>query len=245
MAIVGTRRPTRYGESVARELATALARAGACVVSGMALGIDAAAHRAALDAGGATAAVLGAGIDVPYPAGHARLHAEIARRGVVVSEFGPGVAPFRGCFPRRNRIIAALAQVTIVVEAPTRSGALITAAEALELGRTVAAVPGQMDSPQSAGSNQLLRDGALVIASLDDALCLLGLSTARRDPPLLPELAPAEAAVWQAIGSGTADADTVAARANISTTQCLAAVTGLELKGLVESLVTGEFRRRG
>jgi DNA processing protein len=174
---VGTRDASEYGERTAAALAGAAARAGLTVISGMARGIDAAAHRAALEAGGTTIAVQGTGVDVPYPAGHRALHREIAERGLVLSESEPGTRAFPGCFPRRNRLIAALARVTVVVEAPFKSGAINTAGQALDLGRVVAAVPGRIDDPRSAGSNQLIRDGAQVVGSVDDLLNLLGIST--------------------------------------------------------------------
>ena len=186
VSIVGTRRSTAYGERVTRTLTTAFVRAGVSVVSGMARGIDGIAHRTALEHGGRTVAVLGTGIDVPYPAGHRHLHRMIADRGLVLSENAPGITAYQGAFPRRNRIIAALAPVTIVVEAGRKSGALNTAGQALELGRVVAAVPGPIDSEQSVGSNELIRDGAVVIASVDDALALLGIRAQSKvvDPDL-------------------------------------------------------------
>ncbi|HEX6536874.1 MAG TPA: DNA-processing protein DprA [Gemmatimonadaceae bacterium] len=242
VAIVGTRGASSYGERVTREIAGAFARAGVGVVSGLARGIDACAHRAALAHGGRTVAVLGTGIDVAYPAAHRALHAEIARRGLVLSEELPGDRANGGSFPRRNRIIAALALATIVVEAPARSGALITAAHALELGRTVAAVPGPIDSPLSAGANELLRDGAHVVASVADALALVGAT-----PPVrtLPDLATAaERAVWKALESGPAEMDLLASRAKLPARECMAAVTALELAGAVECGLTGEVRRR-
>ncbi len=242
VAIVGTRTATAYGERVTREIAGALARGGACVVSGMARGIDGAAHRAALAVGGRSAAVLGTGVDVAYPAAHRALHAELGRSGLLLSELPPGERADGGSFPRRNRIIAALAAVTIVVEAGARSGALITASHALELGRTVAAVPGPIDSPQSAGSNELLRDGAVVIASVADALALAGLSAPARSEPTL--LTPSERAVWSALASGAVDMDGLATRAQLPAAVCMAAVTTLELNGWVECALTGEIRRR-
>src|ERR1700681_1791405 len=195
IAIVGTRNSTAYGERTARMLTRTLVRAGVSVISGMARGIDAAAHRTAIEEGGNTVAVLGTGIDVPYPVGHRQLHRAIAEHGLVVSENPPGMMAHQGAFPKRNRIIAALAPVTIVVEAGFRSGALNTASQALELGRTVAAVPGPIDSDQSRGSNQLLRDGAVLIAAPDDALALLGVSLPRiaPPPPLLPD---SEQKIW-------------------------------------------------
>jgi DNA processing protein len=242
VAIVGTRDATAYGERVTREIAAALARAGACVVSGMARGIDAAAHEAALAAGGRTVAVLGTGIDVPYPAAHRALHRRIAAEGVVLSEHPPGAPASPGSFPRRNRIIAALASATIVVEAGHRSGALITATHALDLGRTVAAVPGPIDSAQSAGSNELLRDGAMVIAAVADALALLGLAAPVRDRAA--ELTGGERRVWDALADGALDLDAIAVRTALPVRHCLTAVTSLELAGAVECALTGEIRRR-
>lgn len=241
-AIVGTRDATPYGERVTRELAGALARAGATVVSGMARGIDSVAHRAALDAGGATVAVLGTGVDRAYPVGNRSLHRRIARQGLLLSELPPGTGPTRGSFPRRNRIIAALAEVTIVVEAGRKSGALITAAHALELGRMVAAVPGPIDSPGSAGANELLRDGAIVIADVADAVALVGLT-----PPLSGSRVIAsddERAVWDALAAGAMDLDSLTTRSGLPARRCMAAVTALELAGAVECALTGEIRRR-
>lgn len=243
VAIVGTRRATSYGERVTAELAAALARAGATVVSGMARGIDGAAHRAALAAGGATAAVLGTGVDVAYPVAHRALHAEIGARGVLLSEELPGDHASGGSFPKRNRMIAALARATIVVEAPHRSGALITSDIALQLGRDVAAVPGPIDVPQNAGANALLRDGAIVISDVADALALVGLSG-----PAARSHAPADAtlrAVWDALDAPAPDLDALAARAALPARRCLAAVTALELQGAIECALTGEIRRRG
>lgn len=242
VAIVGTRGATSYGERVTRELAGALARAGVAVASGLARGIDGCAHRAALEHGGRTVAVLGTGVDIAYPAAHRALHAEIARRGLLLSEELPGERATGGSFPKRNRIIAALAQATIVVEAPVRSGALITAAHALELGRAVAAVPGPIDSPRAAGSNELLRDGAIVIAATADALALAGATLPVRSSPTLAT--PAERAVWEALAAGPVDLDLLATRSALPARDCLAAVTALELTGAVECALTGEVRRR-
>ena len=242
VSIVGTRDATAYGLRTARALASSLARAGVGVVSGMARGIDAAVHRAALDAGGVTVAVLGTGVDVPYPVGHAELHRLISDRGLVLSESGSGTTAHQGSFPKRNRIIAALGLATIVVEAGHKSGALNTAKHALELGRTLAAVPGSIDSPQSAGANHLLRDGAVVIASIADALALAGVADVGQSQPM--QLGDADSRVWTALGGETLSVDLVASRTQLSTRECLAAITSLELSGIVESLITGEVRRR-
>jgi len=165
---------------VAERLAAACAEAGLVVVSGLARGVDAAAHRSAIAAGGLTIGVQGTGVDVPYPASHRALHEALVRQGTVLSEMEPGTLATPGCFPRRNRIIAALCQVTVVVEAGYKSGAINTAGQALELGRTVAAVPGRMDEERAMGSNRLLRDGAHVIGDVDDLLNLFELSTESR-----------------------------------------------------------------
>ena len=244
ISIVGTRASTGYGERITRVLTRSLVKAGVTVVSGMARGIDGTAHRTALEEDGDTVAVLGTGIDVPYPVGHRQLHRTIAERGLVVSENPPGMTAQKGAFPKRNRIIAALAPVTIVVEAGFRSGALNTASQALELGRVVAAVPGPIDSEQSRGSNQLLRDGAVLISSADDALTLLGLSAPvaeRQSTPLLPDT---EQKVWDATDRGFADMDSLPARTGLTMAECLAAVTSLEILGLVECSLAGEVRRR-
>ncbi|MEO8333840.1 MAG: DNA-processing protein DprA [bacterium] len=241
VAIVGTRRATAYAERVTRALARSLARAGACVVSGLARGVDAAAHNGALDVDGATCAVLGTGLDVVYPAAHASLQAEIASRGLLLSELEPTNAAHRGSFPNRNRIIAAVASVTIVVEAGVKSGALITSSRAFELGRTVAALPGPIDVPQSLGSNELLRDGAQVIASFADALSLLGLTSAIKLGDI-PE-GSGERRLWNALEDGSADLDTLATRTGLPAHEAMAAVAGLEIRGLIECALTGEIRR--
>jgi DNA processing protein len=195
VAIVGARACSPYGAQVARKLGRELAAAGLVVVSGLARGVDGAAHRGALESDGDTIAVLGCGIDRDYPAGHATLAQEIARRSLLVSEYEPGVqpAPFR--FPARNRIIAGLCAATVVVEARERSGALITADFALEEGREVFAVPGEITSSLSAGTNTLLRLGATPVTCAADVLELYGIEVEPSVPathPLL-ELLPATA----------------------------------------------------
>jgi DNA processing protein len=241
VAIVGTRRSTAHGERVARELGRVLALAGATVISGLARGIDAAAHLGALDAEGGTCAVLGTGLDVVYPKSHAQLQATIGERGLLLSELKPDNAAHGGSFPRRNRIIAALASVTIVVEAGVKSGALITAAHALDLGRTLAVVPGPIDVPQTQGSNELLRDGANAIVSMADAVALAGLTAPVRVAQL-PELG-AERRLWDALAEGAADLDTLCTRAALPAHEGLAAVSALEVRGLIECALSGEIRR--
>lgn len=241
VAIVGTRRATGYGERVAHQLGRVLAMSGATVISGLARGIDAAAHRGALDATGATCAVLGTGLDVVYPRGHATLQRTIGERGLLVSELEPANAAHGGSFPRRNRIIAALSIATIVVEAGVKSGALITAAHALELNRTVAVVPGPIDVPQAQGSNELLRDGALAIVSMADALALVGLTAPVHVADLLEE--GPERRLWDALAGGAADLDTLCTRASLRAQEGMAAVSTLEMRGLIECALSGEIRR--
>jgi DNA processing protein len=173
VAIVGARRATDYGLQQARGLGRGLAAAGLTVVSGMALGVDAAAHVGALDADGLTLAVLACGPEQAYPASKRRLHARIVATGAVVSELPPGTPVRRWCFPARNRIIAALGQATVVIEAGERSGSLITAGQAADLGREVAAVPGLVTAPLAAGTNALIADGAQLIRGAHDVLELL------------------------------------------------------------------------
>ena len=242
VTVVGTRDATPYGERMTREICMRLARAGACVVSGLARGIDAAAHRAALAEGGLTVAVLGTGIDVPYPAGHRELHARIAERGLVLSESPPGQRAIKGCFPRRNRILAALSPVTIVIEAGLKSGALLTANLAADLGRTVGAVPGPIDSPMSEGTNNLLRDGAVVIATVDDALMLAGVREQRG--AARTDFGEREERVMRELRRGAADLDALATRTALPARECMMAVTMLELAGAVECTLTGEVRIR-
>jgi DNA processing protein len=246
-ALVGTRVASAYGLRCARALAAALARGGAVVVSGMARGIDGAAHEAALEAGGASVAVLGTGADVPYPSVHRRLHARLAREGLVLSEAPPGSHATPGAFPRRNRLIAALASVTVVVEAGVKSGALITATHAMELGRTVAAVPGPIDAPTAGGANALLRDGAHLLAAVDDVLALAGCAAphgAGASAGAPSGLGADERLLWDALLAPAPGADALVDRTGLPVRRCIAALTALELAGLVESRWSGEIARR-
>ncbi|HEX3737478.1 MAG TPA: DNA-processing protein DprA, partial [Solirubrobacterales bacterium] len=193
VTIVGSRRATSYGREVARELAREVSAAALVVVSGLAFGIDACAHRGALDAGGRTLAVLGCGPDTAYPAAHRSLWRRIAETGAVVSELPPGSTPWRWSFPARNRVMAGLAGMTVVVEAAARSGSLITADLAAELGRDLGAVPGPVTSRASAGPNELLAGGACVVRDGQDVLdAMLGVGArhlSHTGPPLDAELA--------------------------------------------------------
>jgi DNA processing protein len=187
VAIVGSRQPTPYGEAVAERLAYDLALAGVVIVSGLALGVDAAAHRGAVDAGRYTAAVLGTGVDVVYPASNRGLADRIlAAGGALLSQFPDGTPPRPQHFPKRNWTMAALSDLVVVVEASEGSGALITAEAALGLGKPVMAVPGSVFSPVSVGCHQLLRDGAGLVQNARDVLAELGGSAEVLDDPLLP-----------------------------------------------------------
>jgi DNA processing protein len=230
IAVVGARACSAYGRSVARSLARELAGAGLVVVSGMARGVDGEAHRGALDAGGRTVAVLGCGIDRDYPAAHAELSRRIGEHGLVVSEYEPGVEPAPWRFPARNRIIAGLCAGTVVVEARERSGALITADFALEEGRDVLAVPGEITSSLSAGSNALLRLGAVPVTCAADVLELYALTPLQHAHTTLGPMA--EALLAQLSGSALTADELVRATA-LDPGAGAAALTELELAGRV------------
>ena len=225
VAVVGARACSSYGGQVARYLGRELAAAGLVVVSGLARGIDGAAHRGALDADGLTVAVLGCGVDRDYPASHRELARRIVERGLIASEYAPGVEPAPWRFPARNRIIAGLAAATIVVEARERSGALITADLALEEGREVFAVPGEITSSLSNGTNALLRVGATPLTAAADVLEHFGLE------PEAPESADPEAAAILAHLPATADE--LARLTRLDSGHLAAALAELELAGLV------------
>jgi len=230
VAIVGARACSGYGASVARGLGRELAAAGLLVVSGLARGIDAEAHRGALEAAGATVAVLGCGIDRDYPAAHAELAARVAAAGLVVSEYAPGVEPAPWRFPARNRIVAGLALAAVVVEARERSGALITADLALEEGREVFAVPGEITSGLSAGTNGLLKLGATPLTSAGDVLASLGVEAAPAGG-VAPEGIPAR--LLDLVCEAPAGADELARRTGLDAAAVARALVELELAGLV------------
>jgi DNA processing protein len=238
VAIVGARSCSSYGAQVARELARELTRAGIVVVSGLARGIDGEAHRGALEAGGATVAVLGCGIDRDYPAAHASLARRITETGLIVSEYPPGTEPAPWRFPARNRIIAGLSRATVVVEARERSGALITADFALELGREVFAVPGEITAALSAGTNHLIRQGAAPLLSPDDVLGALGLE---RAPPSPASLTPDAAALAALLAEGAAGADELVRSSGRSSAEVAASLVELELAG-VAACADGVYR---
>jgi DNA processing protein len=251
LAVVGSRDHTPYGAEVARTVAWHAAAAGIVVASGMARGLDAVAHTAALDAGGGSVGVLGNGLGVIYPSANRRLYERMAADGLLLTEFPPGEKPHAGSFPRRNRLISALARVTVVVEAALGSGALITADSALEQGREVMAVPGPVTSPQSAGTNRLLRDGATPLLEAADVLGYYP----DVEPPARAALLPAavtplpdtlpdtEYAVATLLGAEAASVDELHLRSGRGAGEVLSALSSLELLGLVERQAGGRYRR--
>ena len=238
VAVVGARSCSSYGRSVARSLSRDLAAAGLVVVSGMARGVDGEAHRGTLDAGGATIAVLGCGIDRDYPAAHAELARRIVETGLVVSEYEPGVEPAPWRFPARNRIIAGLCRATLVIEARERSGALITADFALEEGREVLAVPGEITSMLSSGTNALLRLGATPVTCVQDVLESYGLERMSAERV---SLGPTAETLLAKLGDGALTADEVVRASGVEPGQCAAALVELELAGRV-TLEDGVYR---
>lgn len=239
LAMVGSRRCTRAGADTASGWARELAAAGMVIVSGLALGIDAESHRGALAADGATIAVLGTGIDVPYPSANRRLYATIAERGLLVSEFPPGFPPRREQFPQRNRIISGISLGVLVVEAALRSGSLITARLAMEQNREVFAVPGSIHNPASRGCNALIRDGATLVQSAADIID--GLRGWTQPLPLAlaaessePSLSPEEQEVVAELGFEPTPVDALVLRSRRPVAELLPILSGLELRGLVE-----------
>ena len=249
VTVVGARRPSLYGRDMAAAIAGEVGAAGLAVVSGMALGIDSCAHRGALDAKGLTIAVLGGGPERPHPARMRRLYEEIVERGLVLSELPPGTSPRRWTFPARNRIMAALGAMTVVVEARDRSGSLITAGMASDLGREVGAVPGQVGSSSSAGANGLLRDGAQVIRNGQDVLDSLldiGMLDRRRVTEALrgPALDEELVAVLDMVELGATGADAIASAFDIPVGEAASALTRLELAGYLSRDSTGRYQRK-
>ena len=239
VALVGSRAASAYGLRIARTLATDLARAGVTVVGGLARGIDAAAHEAALAAGGRTIAVLGSGLLEPYPPEHVDLLERIARQGAVVSEFPLHAPPARPNFPRRNRLIAALSRGTVVIESAARGGALSTVQHALDLGRPVMAVPGPIDSQTSQGTLRMLRDGAEPVGSAQDIFTALGWCTLGHD-----ELPDDERAVLEALPEGGGGAEEIASAVGMAVEVAAGLLVTLEVRGLVERGEGGRYVAR-
>ncbi len=244
VAIVGTRHASQYGRNQARRLAAGLAARGICVVSGMARGIDGEAHRAALEAGGRTIAVLGGGVLRVYPPEHTELATQIAGQGAVISETPPRMPPVAGSFPQRNRIVSGLSAGVIVVEAAERSGALITARLAMEQGREVFAVPGRVDSRQARGCHRLIRDGACLVETVDDVLAELGPlfeatqlengDTIRN--PVELQLNEVESAILQSISAQPTSIDVIVRATGIPVHRVLATISVLEVRHVIRRI---------
>jgi DNA processing protein len=251
IAIVGARSASPQGVENAKAFAAELARRGLTVTSGLALGIDGAAHRGALAAGGGTVAVCATGLDRVYPARHKALAHEIADSGVLVSEFPPGVPPAAEHFPRRNRIISGLSMGVLVVEAARESGSLITARLALEQGREVFAIPGSIHNPMARGCHALIRQGAKLVETVDDVLEEIGPRLGLRRATLRREAAASvaaprdadETALLAAIGDDAVAIDELAARVACPLAQLQSALTRLELEGLVAAVPGGRYQR--
>jgi len=244
ISVVGTRKPTRYGINATRMIVSRLVENGIGIVSGFAYGIDTVAHMEAIKGGGYTIGVLGTGIDIVYPKVNRNLREDIieSKRGCLISEFPVGDSPEPWHFPRRNRIISGLTQITLVVEASLKSGAMITAGYALEQGREVFAVPGNIDSENSQGTNQLIKEGAKLITSGDDVLeefNIIPKVTTIRPPELTEE----EAAIWNVLNEPRLE-DDILNISGLDISRFNIIVTRLELKGLIERLPGRILKRR-
>ncbi len=256
IAIVGTRKPTTYGRTIARKFAMELASLGINVVSGLALGIDAEAHRGAMDVNGYTTAVVGTGIDVIYPPENENLWKSIAERGTILTEFPPGTPPLSHNFPRRNRIIAGLSKAVLVVEAPRKSGALITANMAAEYGKDVMAIPGPIHSSASEGTNNLIKEGAIPITSVEDILEAIKYREAVENnsatdskhiaKPFTREKDNAQdepEKLILEILQGPMHIEEISRKAQIPTNRVLMLLTKLKIRGLVEQMPGGYFSK--
>jgi len=241
VAIVGSRAGSEYALAVAERLAADLAACGVAVVSGLARGVDSAAHRGALSGNGVTIAVLGSGVDVMYPPEHNGLARDIAVRGAVISELVPGTPPQPYLFPLRNRIISGLVRAVVVIEAGDKSGSLITARCALEQGRDVLAVPGNVLSGRNRGAHALLRDGAKIVESADDILEELGMS--RRGEPVRPASPTIDPVLARLTPGEPLNLDAIAERSGLTAARLLPRLFELELEGLVRRVGGGRFVR--
>ena len=243
VAVVGSRRASPYGTEVAYALGRGLGASGVPVVSGLALGIDATAHQGCLDGGGVPLAVLACGPDVPYPRRHRSLHARVRDAGLVLAELPPGTEPFLWSFPARNRIMAGLARMTVVVEAAQPSGSLITSDFARDLGRSVAAVPGRVTSSLSRGTNELLRDGAVPVTGTEDVLDELFGVAVRRPPPAAP--LPDDPLLRTVVEAAevTSSVEAIATAAGATTAEVRAALGRLEMDGHLVRRAFGGWER--
>jgi DNA processing protein len=256
VSIVGTREPTDYGKRWTRKISIALAKHGFTVISGMAAGIDTEAHHGCLEVGGRTLAVLGTGVDLIYPPRNRNLYEKIQQQGLVISEYPAGTQPNRAHFPQRNRIIAGLSRAVLVMEAPTKSGALITAHQANDFCRDVYVLPGRLDDQQSQGCLGLLSRGAHLILNEGHLLEMLGAIPqldspvqlplfTQEQPKPAPELEPELAQVWQALASEPTPFDSIVQQAGLTAGSVSSALLQLELLGLVSQLPGMQYRRCG
>ena len=259
LAMVGSRSPTADGREIAEQFARYLAERGLTITSGLATGIDGASHRGAIDALGSTVAVLGGGLDEIFPREHTRLAADIARRGLLVSEYAPGVEPQRLFFPQRNRIIAGLSLGTLVVEATRRSGSLITAGFALDYGREVFAIPGSIHNPLARGCHHLIRQGAKLVEEAGDILIDLKPQLEAEGIDLASSVStdtyaadsasltkdPSYEKLLNALGFSPTPIAEISARTSLTTAEVSSMLLLLELEGLVEALPGGRYSRRG
>lgn len=246
VAIVGTRRATAYGREVTHRIAFELAQAGVTIVSGLALGIDGVAHRAALEAGGRTIAVLGSGLDVIYPGSHRDLANRISQQGAVVSDYPPGTKPDRYNFPPRNRIISGLSRGVVVTEAPEKSGALLTVNFAAEQGRDAFAVPGPVHAPASAGCLHIIREGALMVRSAADIMEDLHIRTTQQDDEPLQARLPVsdeDRRLLSVLTSQPQHIDDIAEKVGGTISQVSGQLMMLELQGTVRSVGAGYYVR--
>ncbi|MEW6594941.1 MAG: DNA-processing protein DprA [Thermodesulfobacteriota bacterium] len=249
LAVVGARAATAYGQKIAGEISAGLARHGFTVVSGLALGIDGAAHRSVLTTGGKTIAVLGCGVDLPYPSQHRGLYEAIADQGALVSDYPLGTPPEGFRFPARNRIISGLCRGVVVIEAARHSGSLITAELAMEQGREVFAVPGRIDSAKSEGCHRLIREGATLVHSVADILAELDYpapAPSPQAPPALPlNLSPEEQTIVACLEAYPKDIDAIITTTRLSAQKVATLLLGLELKGLVTAHPGQQYQRLG
>jgi len=243
VAVVGARKATHYGLRVAENIARDLAEAGFCIVSGMARGIDTAAHRGALGVSKPTVAVLGCGVDIVYPVENKKIMAEIMEKGAVISEFALGTRPVAGNFPQRNRVISGLSAGVLVVEAAEKSGSLITADFALEQGRDVFAVPGQVTNPLNRGAHRLIKQGAKLVEEASDILGELGCwndiscrPMTSRDDLTKEDLTGGERKIYNIILDDPVSSDTIISKSGLKSSEALSALLMLEMKGLVRQL---------
>lgn len=245
IALVGSREPTPYGLAITEKLAGDLSEMGFTVVSGLARGIDTAAHMGSLKRGGRSIAVLGSGIDVPYPAENKGLMERMARTGAVISEYPPGTPPLRENFPRRNRLISGLSMGVLVAEAAVKSGALITARCALDQGREVFAVPGNINSPFSEGTNRLIKDGARVVMSAEDIVEELApqlkgfIKKSKKQEKI--SVSDEEKALCDIMNREPVHVDVISRQSGLQAHKALAVLLGLELKGIVKQIAGKQF----